>query len=470
MDYKGLSEQLVKKCMKLGADEAEVYIESGRGLSIEVRNGEIETVQEAGAHGVGFRVFVQKRMAFSSCNDFSDKALEATIQSAVRFAKNTTPDENNVLPDDKGITKVGKLYDPQISKTPMEEKIEMAKKVEKLAMKDSRITKSSGASFGEGEEEIFLANSNGLSKSSKISSCYYGVYVVAEKGEQKSSGGEYCSRRFFADLKPPEEIAAKAAKEAYEMLDPQMVETQKAAVIFDPDVARAVLGGLLGAINGERVLQGRSFLAKKVNQKIASELITIIDDGTRPKGLGSKPFDGEGVPTQKRIIVDKGILKGFMYNTIVAKRAGVKSTGNASRGGFTSLPGISAHNFYMQAGKSSREEIIKNTEKGLLLKGVTGYGIAPVSGNFSGGASGFWVENGKIAFPVRGLTIAGSAFEMLNNIDMVGDDLDLTRSFTANKRRHCEPQGRSNLIKGRDCRATLATVDCRVAALLAMTL
>jgi len=370
-------------------------------------------------------------MAFSSCNDFSDKALEATVEIAVRFAKNTTPDENNVLPDDKGITNVGKLYDPQISKTPMEKKIEMAKKVEKLAMKDARITKSSGASYGEGEEEIFLANSNGLSKSSKISSCSYGVYVVAEKGEQKSSGGEYCSRRFFADLKPPEEIAAKAAKEAYEMLDPQMVETQKAAVIFDPDVARAILGGILDAINGERVLQGRSFLAKKLNKKIASELITIIDDGTRPKGLDSKPFDGEGVPTQKRIIVDQGILKGFMYNTIVAKRAGVKSTGNASRGGFTSLPGIGAHNFYMKAGKSSRDEIIKRTEKGLLLKGLTGYGIASVSGNFSGGASGFWVEKGKVAFPVRGLTIAGSAFEMLNNIDMVGDDLDLTRSFTA---------------------------------------
>lgn len=431
MNYKGLSEQLVKKCLKLGADEAEVYIESGRNLNIRVRNGEVEMVQEAGAHGVGFRVFVQKRMAFSSCNDFSDRALEASVESAVRFAKNTTPDENNVLPDDKGITKVGKLFDPQIGQTPMEKKIEMAKKVEKLAMKDSRITKSSGAGYSEGEEEIFLANSNGLSKSSKISACSYGVYVVAEKGEQKSSGGEYCSRRFFADLKPPEEIAVKAAKEAYEMLDPQMVETQKAAVIFDPDVARAILGGILAAINGERVLQGRSFLAKKLNQKIASELITIIDDGTRPKGLGSKPFDGEGVPTQKRIIVDKGILKGFMYNTIVAKRAGVKSTGNASRRGFTSLPGISAHNFYMKAGESSREEIIKKTEKGLLLKGVTGYGIAPVSGNFSGGASGFWVENGKIAFPVRGLTIAGSAFEMLDNIDMVGDDLDLTRSFTA---------------------------------------
>jgi PmbA protein len=431
MDYKGLSEQLVKKCLKLGADEAEVYIEFGRGLSIRVRNGEVETVQEASAHGVGFRVFVQNRMAYSSCNDFSDKALEASIEGAVRFAKNTTPDENNVLPDDKEITKVGKLYDPQISKIPTDKKIEMAKKVEKLAMKDARITKSSGASYGEGEEEIFLANSNGLSKSSKVSTCSYGVYVVAEKGEQKSSGGEYCSRRFFADLKPPEEIAEKAAKDAYEMLDPQMIKTQKAAVIFDPDVARAILGGILAAINGERVLQGRSFLAKRINQKIASELITIIDDGTRPKGLGSKPFDGEGVATQKRIIVEKGVLKGFMYNTIVAKRAGVKSTGNASRGGFTSPPGIGAHNFYMTAGKSSREEIIKKTEKGLLLKGVTGYGIDPVSGNFSGGASGFWVEKGKIAFPVRGLTIAGPAFEMLNNIDMVGDDLDPARSFTA---------------------------------------
>ena len=147
--------------------------------------------------------------------------------------------------------------------------------------------------------------------------------------------------------------------------------------------------------------------------------------------MRSKPFDGEGVPTQKRTIVDKGVLKDFMYNTIVAKRAGVKSTGNASRGGFTSVPGIGAHNFFVAAGKNSREEIIKVTKVGLLLKGVTGYGINPVNGNFSGGASGFWVQNGKIAFPVKGLTVAGNAFDMLNAIDMVGNDLDLNRSFTA---------------------------------------
>jgi PmbA protein len=370
-------------------------------------------------------------MAFSSCNEFSEEALDHAISNAIALAKNLTSDENNVLPESLGITKIEGLYDPQLTQVDMGKKIEMAKTVEKLAMKDARITKSAGAGYGEGESEIFLANSNGVSQSKKTSSVFLGVSVVAEKGDQKSSGGEYCSRRQFADLKPPEEIAEKAAKNAYEMLDPRMVKTQKAPVIFDPDVSRAILGGILAAINGERVLQGASFLRESLNKKICSELITLIDDGTRPKGMGSTPFDGEGVPTQKRVIVDRGVLEGFMYNTIVAKRAGVESTGNASRGGYGSIPGIGPHNFYMEAGKSTPEEIIQSTQKGLLLKGVTGYGINPVNGNFSGGASGFWIEKGKIAFPVKGLTIAGTADAILNGIDMVGTDLDLERTITA---------------------------------------
>lgn len=429
MDYKELAGQLVKKCLKKGADEAEVYIESVRNLSIEVRNGEIETVQESASQGVGFRIFVEKKMAFSSCNDFKEEALDNAISRAIEFAKSTTADENNVLPEDKGMTEVGGLYDPQISKVSMDEKIELAKKVEKLAMKDPRITKSAGSGYGEGEGEIFLANSYGLLKSDKESGCSFGVTVVAEKGDQKSSGSDSCTRRFFADLESAEKIAAKAAKDAYEMLDPKMIKTQKATVVFDPDVAYAILGGILDAINGEKVLQGASFLAKKMNQKIGSELLTIIDDGTRPKGLASAPFDGEGVPTQKRMVVEKGVLKGFLYNTSVAKRAGVKTTGNASRGGFSRVPDIGPHNFYITAGEIPPEEIIKATKKGLLLKEVTGYGINPVNGNFSGGASGFWVEDGKIAFPVKGVTIAGTAEEMLNGIDLVGNDLDLNKTL-----------------------------------------
>ena len=431
MEYKDLAEQLVKKCLEKGADGAEVLIQTGQNLSIEVRNEEIETLEEASSKGVGFRVFAEGKTAFSSCNDFSEEALDNAISSAISFAATLTPDENNVLPEDLGITEVEGLYDPQLTQVSMDKKIEMAKTVEKLAMKDPRVTKSAGARYGEGVGEIFLANSKGLSKSKKTSSVFLGVSVVAEKGVQKSSGGEYCSRRHFADLKSLEEIAEKAARDAYEMLDPQMVKTQKAPVIFDPDVSRAILGGILAAIDGERVLQGASFLRESLDKKISSELVTLIDDGTRPKGMGSTPFDGEGVPTQKRIIVDKGILKGFMYNTIVAKRAGVKSTGNASRGGYRSLPEIGPHNFYMEAGQSTPEEIVRSTPKGLLLKGVTGYGVNPVNGNFSGGASGFWIENGKIAFPVKGLTIAGTADSILNGIDMVGNDLDLNRTITA---------------------------------------
>jgi PmbA protein len=430
-DYQGLAEQLVRTCLKKGADAAEVYLETGRNLTIDVRNGEIETIQEASGAGAGIRVFVKGRMAFSSSNDLGEKALDDAVARAVDFARIATADAANTLPDDKTVTEVAGLYDPSIAGIPMDAKIELARKVEKSALADPRITTSDGARYGEGEGKIVLANSNGLSKSARSSSCYFGVSVVAAKGEQRSSGGEYCGRRWFADLKPAEAVAAVASRRAVERLDPKPVKTQKAAVIFDTEVAYAVLGGMLDAVNGESVLQGASFLGKRLGQRIASDLVTVIDDGTRPKGPASEPFDGEGVPTAKRLIVDKGVLSGFMYNTIVAKRAGVASTGNASRGGFTSLPGIGPHNFYMAAGTAKREDIIKATTRGLLLTEVTGYGINPVNGNFSGGAEGFWIEDGKIAFPVKGLTVAASADEMLNGIDMVADDLDLDRALTA---------------------------------------
>jgi PmbA protein len=370
-------------------------------------------------------------MASASSNDLGEKALEDAVGRAIEFARITTPDPDNVLPDDPGTAAVAGLYDPRIAQAPMDEKIELAKRLEKLAMKDPRITKSDGAGYRESEGEVVIANSNGLLKSYRSSACGCGVSVVAEKGEQKSSGSDSCSRRFYGDLRPAEEVAAKAAREAYEALDPRPVKTQRAAVIFHADISMALLGGILGAIDGERVLQGASFLAKKVDQKIASELVTIIDDGTREKGMASEPFDGEGVPTQKRTIVDRGVLKGFMYNTSVAKRAGVRSTGNASRGGFSGLPGIGPHNFFVAAGAAALQDVIGATKTGLLVKEVTGYGINPVNGNFSGGASGFWVENGRIAFPVRGLTIAGTAEEVLSGIDMVADDLDLNLPMAA---------------------------------------
>jgi PmbA protein len=440
MNYIELSEKLVKKSLSLGANAAEIFLETSKTLSVNVLKSEIETIEEASSQGIGFRVFVDGKMGFSHCNDFGDRSLEDTISKAIAFAKLTSPDENNVLTDDKGITNVEGLFDPGISAVTMDKKIQMALDLEKLAMSDSRITKSSGAGFGESESEIFIANSNGLVKSYKSSVCSLGVSVVAEKGDQKNTGDESCSRIYFADLIPLEEIAAVASRKAWELLDPVMVGTQKASVIFDPDVARALIGGIITAINGERVLQGASFLKDFLNKQFASSLLTIVDDGTRPKGLASSPFDGEGVPTMKNTLVQNGILKSFIYNTKAAKRAGVKSTGNASRRDFSSLPGIGIHNVFLEPGKHSKNEIIAGTKKGLLLKEVTGYGIDPVSGNFSGGATGFWVVNGEIVHPVKGLTIAGRAFDILNAIDMMGNDLDMNRALSAPTFRVAEMQ------------------------------
>lgn len=431
MDYQKLTVSLVSKALTMGADAAEAYLETGRNLSIQVQDGSIESIQESATAGVGFRVIVGGRMGFSHCNDLSDKALEDTLGKAIDFARLTTADESNVLPGNSSFTPVDGLYDPEIASVSIDEKIRMAVELEKLAMKDPRITKSSGSRWNEGEGEVFIANSNGLSNSNKSAGCSIGVSVVAEKGDQKSDGGEYCTRRFFRELKPLEKIAEKAARNAWEMLDPVMIPSQKAAVIFDPEVAGSLLGGLLAAMDGERVSQGASFLKDLMDKPVASELLTITDDGLRSKGLASAPFDGEGVPTQKRILLEKGVLKGFIYNSIAAKRAGVVSTGNASRRGFDSLPGIATHNVLVEAGILTPDDIIKSTAKGLLLKEVTGYGIDPVSGNFSGGASGFWIENGQVKHPVKGVTIAGSAQDILLGIDMMGNDLDLNRPFAA---------------------------------------
>ncbi len=431
MDYNNLAERLVRRCLRNGADEAEVYVQSSRNLSVRVRNGDIETVQEAAAGGVGFRVLVDGRMGFSHCNDFSDRALEDTLSHAVAFAKLTTPDEFNALPGNRPHQDVAGLYDPEIARVAMDTKISMALELEALAMEDARVTHSSGASFGERESEMFIANSHGMLKSNKTSSCSIGVSVVAEKGDQRNTGGESCSRRFFSDLKSLDEIAAEASRKSWEMLDPRMVRTQRAPVIFHRSVSRSLIGGIISAIQGDRVLQGASFLQDYLNQQFATNMLTITDDATLPKGLSSKPFDGEGVPAGKRVLVENGVLKGFLYNTYSANRAGVESTGNASRGGFTSLPGIGTHNLYVNPGQHSYDEIIANTRRGLLLTGITGYGVNAVSGAYSGGASGFWIEDGRIVHPVQGLTIAGHARDIFNDIDMMADDIDMDLSFTA---------------------------------------
>jgi PmbA protein len=440
MKNKDLTEKLVKKCLSMGADAAEIYLQVNRDLSINVLKSEIETIEEASSQGIGFRIFSEGKMGFSHCNDLSDRSLEDTISRAIAFARLSTPDANNVLTEEKGSTLVADIYDPALVTQPLDKKIQIALDLESLAMKYPGISKSSGSSYGESESEITIANSNGSVKSYKSSGCSIGVSVVAEKGGQKNTGSKYSSRVFFSDLPSLEEIAQAASKKAMTLIDPVMVKTQKASVIFDTDITRSLWGSFVAALNGERVLQGASFLKDYLDKPIASSLLTLIDDGTLPKRTSSAPFDGEGVPTKRNVLIENGTLKTFIYDTKAAKRAGKVSTGNATRGSFNSLPAIGTHYVFMPNGSSTKDEIISSTQKGLLLLEVTGYGIDSVSGNFSGGASGLWIENGKIVHPVKGITIAGKAFDILNELDMLGNDLDMDSSNSAPTFRIAEMQ------------------------------
>jgi len=267
MDYRALAEQVIKDCLNRGAEQAEVYLEDNRQLNLEVRNGQVESIQEAQSYGLGIRVVAGKRLGFAFVNDLKTESLKKTVDRALQLARAVSPDENNQLPVEAGETEVKGLYDPQLQTVPLERKLSLIKEVEGLALKKPGITRSAGASYGESESLILIASSSGWVKSYKSTGCGYGLGVIAEKGEQKSSGYESCSRRYFSDLKPAEEVASNAARKAVEMLDPRPIKTQRAAVILDPEVAYAILGGIIQAINGERVLQGASFLGKKMGQK-----------------------------------------------------------------------------------------------------------------------------------------------------------------------------------------------------------
>ena len=324
MDYKALAEELVKKCPEKGADAAEVYIETDRNLSLEVRKGEVETVEERLPTASGSGSSSRGKWPFPAPTTWGKKR-SSTPSAGPWRSPDTTP-TNNVLPDDKGMTEIAGLFDPESpgcrwrrrSNWPRERRAGH----EGLAYHEERRGQVR-RDRGRGRDRQLHRHVQEL----PVFRLLLGVSVVAEKGEQKSSGGEYCGARFFKDLKPAEEVAAKAARDAYEMLDPRMVKTQKAAVNFHADVAYATSGRDPGRRQRRTGVAGASFLGNRLDQKIGSELMTLIDDGTRRKVSLATPLTERGFRPRKGSSSTEGVLKGFMYNTIIAKRAGVKSTG-----------------------------------------------------------------------------------------------------------------------------------------------
>jgi PmbA protein len=427
MSNKEIAEKTVKMALKSGADEAEVFLMSNREFEIDVRNGDVETIKQSSAKGVGLTVFTEKKLGFSYTSDFSEESIDEFAKKTVQLSHVADPKPWNGLADIRpGKIQDLDLYDPSVADIPNEKKIQIAKEVEKIALaQDKRITKSYGGSFLDSESEIFIVNSKGVSHSSKSSVVGFGATVIASEGSEMQAGGWSSVKRYFKDLASIESVAKEAGKKAVEKLGAKPVETQKAPVVYDRYASGSFWYGILLAMNGDSVFKKTTFLTEYLDKPIASKLITVTDDPTISRHISSAPFDGEGNITMKNVLIDKGTLKMFIYDSITARKAGVKVNTIATRGGHRSPASANFLNVVVENGTGSREKMISGIKNGFYVTGLRGLGTDVPTGTYSCGASGFWIQDGELAFPVDGITLGGNVFDMLKNIEVVADDLDL---------------------------------------------
>lgn len=433
MDYKIIAEKVVKKALKLGVDEAEAYLQNSREFELNIRKGEVETIKQATSKGIGLTVYKDKKLGFSYTSDFSSDSLDEFVKRTVDLSLVSDAKSWNGLPDfEKREQKDLDLWDPSISKIENSKKIAIAKKVEKIALSfDKRITNSEGGFYGDSDTEIIIVNSKDISRKIKGSGVYFGTGVIAGEGNNMQSGWWSSAKTHFKDLDNIEEVAKKAGQRAVEKLGAKPVKTQKVPLVLDRYAAPSFWYGILFAINGDSVFKKTTFLTDYLVKPIASKLITIIDDPTIARHIASRPFDGEGKITRKNTLIKEGILKMFIYDSLTARKAGVKVNTMARRSGYKSLPYGRFINVIVQNGKTKREKIISGIKEGFLVKGLRGFGTDIPTGNFSVGASGFWIKNGEITFPVDGVTLGGNTLEILKNIEAVADDLDLRGSLNS---------------------------------------
>ncbi len=429
-----IAEDAIQQALAAGASDAECTISEGNEFSASVRMGELETLKEAGSRGAGLRVLIGRRMGASYTSDLTPEGIRQMVRSAIDLAPLTTEDPHAGLPDAEELGSLPgdlNLFSDETAKLPTEDRIDMAKRAEAAALAvDPRITNSEGASFDSSVSGRVFANSRGFLGSYRSSYCSVSAVPVATQNGSMERDYWFTIARNYKGLEEPETVGRKAAARALRRLGAVKVETQKAPVIFEPRLSRTLLGNIFEAVDGRAIYRKASFLAGKLGEKIADERITLIDDGTIPGLFGSSPFDDEGVPTRRTLVIERGVLKNYLLNTYTARKLGMKTTGNASRG-ITGNAGIGHGNFFIGNGDRSQEEMIRGVKNGFLVTELIGGGVNTVTGDYSRGAAGMWIRDGELAFPVSEVTIASTMQEMLNGIAEIGNDLEFLGSVSA---------------------------------------
>ena len=431
---KEFAADVARRAVELGASAAEVVLRQRTEVSIGVRLGEVETVKESTDRGLGLRILIDGRQSSVSGSDFSSDAVEALINDAVELARLTSPDDAAGLPEPQDLaTSVPDLdlYDPEIENISTEDQIESALRAERAAQAFSdQIVNFDGGGFDSAYGTVILANSLGFAGEFRTTSCSLASVPVATEDGKMQRDYWYDVRRKLADMDSPEMIGLMAAKRTLRKLGGRAVPTQTVPVVLEPNMSRDLLGDIFNAASGESIFRKASFLVGQLGEQVATRRMTVVDDGAMLKGLGSRPFDGEGLPTRRTVVIRNGVLESYLLNTYTARKLDLRSTGNAGRG-LTGATGVEAGNLYIEPGQSSQDEIIKSVSKGLLITELLGFGVNIVTGDYSRSASGIWIENGELTFPVQGVTIAGNLKDMLNSIEMIGNDLDFRGSVVA---------------------------------------
>ena len=427
IELRELAPSVVKRAMELGATAAEAVVAEGSEFSTVVRLGEVETLKESGSRALGVRVFVGQRAANTSTSDLSAEGVERLVSGAIELAKITSEDPMGGIPEAGQLGEIpgdlGLYYDDVYSLS-NEERIEQARRAEKAALEvDARLTNSEGGTFDASVGHKVLANSHGFVGEYRSSYCSISAVPIGidEAGNMQRDYW-YSVARTLAKLDSPEEVGRIAAERTLRRLGARKIKTQKVPIVFDRQTSGALLDHIFDAVNGDAIYRHASFLAGKLGEKAFGSNLTVIDDGTIPGGFGTRPFDSEGVPTRRTTVIENGELKSYLLNTYTAKKLGLATTGNASRG-LAGTPGIGNGNFYLQPGEKSQEEIIQGVKQGLLVTEFLGFGVNLVTGDFSRGASGMWIENGELAYPVEEITVAGNLGEMFSNLAEIGSDL-----------------------------------------------
>ncbi len=414
---------LVADATKGGADAADAVLIRSTSLSHAQRLGQIEKLERQESFDLGLRVFRGRKQAIVSSTDFSGAALSELVDRALDMAR-TVPDDpwGGLADPDQLATEIPELDMVDAEEPASGVLIDMARRCEDAARAVPGITNSDGAEASWSHSYITLAATNGFAGSYARTDCGVGVSVIAGEGTDMEAEYDFAHAVYRSDLEDAATVGTRAGERTVARLGARRMPTAQVPVVFDPRVAGGLLGHLSGAINGTSIARGSSFLKDSLNQQIFADGISVIDDPHRPRGMRSKPFDAEGVANRKRAIIDDGVLTTWLLDLSSARQLDLETTGHAGRG-TSGPPSPGPTNLYLEPGNRSRDDLLGETGTGFYVTSLMGMGVNGVTGDYSRGASGFWIENGEIAFPVTEMTIAGNLKDMYRSLTPA-DDLE----------------------------------------------